>query len=74
VRITPEAAPGGLAAAAAIEIKFATRARLQIAGAVDAATLTAAVVVLAEGRRRSSQFLCGFSFRLRHATPTRTAG
>jgi transposase len=49
VRIAPEAAPvtGG-----AIEIEFATGARMRITGAVDTAALTAAVAVLAEGRRR----------------------
>jgi transposase len=35
-----------------IEIEFATGARMRITGAVDAAALTAAVAVLAEGRRR----------------------
>ncbi|HEY3794636.1 MAG TPA: transposase [Bradyrhizobium sp.] len=49
VRIAPEAASvtGGT-----IEIEFATGARMRITGAVDAAVLTAAVAVLAEGRRR----------------------
>jgi hypothetical protein len=35
-----------------IEIEFATGARMRITGAVDANALTAAVAVLAEGRRR----------------------
>jgi transposase len=35
-----------------IEIEFATGARMRITGAVDTAALTAAVAVLAEGRRR----------------------
>jgi transposase len=48
VRIVPEAP----AAAGTIEIEFATGARMRISGAVDAATLTAAVAVLAEGGRR----------------------
>ncbi|HEY6254479.1 MAG TPA: transposase [Xanthobacteraceae bacterium] len=49
VRIAPQAAP---ASPGTIEIEFATGARLRITGAVDAATLTAAVSILAEGRRR----------------------
>jgi len=35
-----------------IEIEFATGARIRITGAVDPNALTAAVAVLAEGRRR----------------------
>jgi transposase len=35
-----------------IEIEFAAEARMRITGAVDAATLTAVVVALADGRRR----------------------
>ena len=35
-----------------IEIEFAAGARMRITGAVDANALTAAVAVLAEGRRR----------------------
>jgi transposase len=35
-----------------IEIEFATGARMRITGTVDASALTAAVAVLAEGRRR----------------------
>jgi hypothetical protein len=38
----------------AIEIEFANEARMRIAGAVDPATLTAAVAVLADGRRHGS--------------------
>ena len=38
--------------AGAIEIEFATGARMRITGAVDTATLTAAVAALTEGRRR----------------------
>ena len=49
LRIAPEASP---AAPGTIEIEFATGARMRISGAVDTATLTAAVAVLAEGRRR----------------------
>ena len=40
------------ASGGAIEIEFATGARMRITGAVDAATLTAAVAALADGRRR----------------------
>jgi transposase len=36
----------------AIEIEFATGARVRITGAVDAATLTAVVAALSDGRRR----------------------
>ena len=35
-----------------IEIEFAAEARMRITGAVDAATLTAVVTALADGRRR----------------------
>jgi len=52
VRIAPEVTPAGPADGGTIEIEFATGARMRITGAVDAATLTAAVAVLAEGRRR----------------------
>lgn len=52
VRIASEAAPAGLAGPGTIEIEFATGARMRIAGAVDPATLTAAIAVLADGRRR----------------------
>ena len=52
VRIAPEQTPAGQAGGGAIEIEFATGARMRITGAVDAATLTAAVAALAEGRRR----------------------
>jgi transposase len=49
VRIAPEA---GVSGPGAIEIEFATGARMRITGAVDTTALTAAVAVLAEGRRR----------------------
>ena len=49
VRIAPDA---GVSGPGAIEIEFATGARMRITGAVDTAALTAAVAVLAEGRRR----------------------
>ena len=51
VRIALEATPAGVADRGTIEIEFATGARMRITGAVDTAALTAAVVVLAEGRR-----------------------
>jgi transposase len=48
--VVPESGttPGG----GAIEIEFAAGARMRITGAVDAATLTAAVAALADGRPR----------------------
>jgi transposase len=49
VRIAPDA---GVSGPGAIEIEFATGARMRITGAVDTTALTAAVAVLAEGRRR----------------------
>jgi transposase len=52
VQIAPEVAPAGLAGGGAIEIEFATGARMRITGAVDPAMLTAAVAALADGRRR----------------------
>ena len=52
VQIAPEAAPVGLTVKGAIEIEFATGARMRITGAVDQATLTAAIAALADGRRR----------------------
>ena len=52
VRIASGSAPADLAGLGAIEIEFATGARMRITGAVDTATLTAAVAALAEGRRR----------------------
>src|SRR5882724_2783119 len=50
VRIAPETAP--VVDRGTIEIEFATGARMRITGAVDTVALTAAVAVLAEGRRR----------------------
>jgi transposase len=44
--------PVGSAGGGAIEIEFAAGARMRITGAVDAATLTAAVAALADGRPR----------------------
>jgi len=52
VRIAAEAVPAGPPAAGAIEIDFATGARLRITGSVDAAMVTAAVAALIDGRRR----------------------
>jgi len=52
VRIAPEAAAAGAVDRGMIEIEFTTGARMRITGAVDASALTAAVAVLAEGRRR----------------------
>jgi transposase len=45
-------APASQADRGTIEIEFATGARMRVTGAVDVAALTAAVVVLAQGRRR----------------------
>ncbi len=45
-------APAEVGGRGAIEIEFASGARLRITGVVDPATLTAAVAALAEGRRR----------------------
>jgi transposase len=45
--------PGpALAGSGAIEIEFATGSRMRIAGAVDAATVTAVVAALSDGPRR----------------------
>jgi transposase len=52
VRIAPEAGPAGIVDRGTIEIEFATGVRMRIIGAVDTVALTAAVAVLAEGRRR----------------------
>ncbi|MCA6120117.1 transposase [Bradyrhizobium sp. WSM 1738] len=55
-RVVPDsgAAPGpiGPASGGAIEIEFAAGARMRITGAVDAATLKAAIAALADGRPR----------------------
>jgi transposase len=54
--VVPEAkrkpGPAGSAGGGAIEIEFATGARMRITGPVDAATLKAAVAALADGRPR----------------------
>ena len=44
--------PAGLAGGGAIEIEFATGTRMRITGAVDNATVAAAVAALAGGRQR----------------------
>jgi transposase len=51
VRIAPMVAAADLVGGA-IEIEFASGARMRITGAVEAAMVTAAVAALAEGRRR----------------------
>jgi transposase len=52
VRISREVAPADLAGSGAVEIEFASGARMRITGAVAPAMVTAAVAALAEGRRR----------------------
>jgi transposase len=52
VQIAPGVSPAGLSGAGAIEIEFATGARMRVTGAVDPAMLRAAVVALSDGRRR----------------------
>ncbi|MEW6092194.1 MAG: transposase [Pseudomonadota bacterium] len=52
VRIAPEVAAAGLVGPGAIEIEFASGARMRITGAVEPAMVTAALAALAEGRRR----------------------
>ncbi|HVQ70533.1 MAG TPA: transposase [Bradyrhizobium sp.] len=52
VRIAAAVAAAGLADRGAIEIEFASGARMRITGAVEPAMLTAAVAALADGRRR----------------------
>ena len=44
--------PAGLPGGGAIEIEFATGARMRITGAVDEAAVTAAIAALASGRQR----------------------
>ena len=53
VQIASAAAPAGLAGVGAIEIEFASGARLRIAGAADPATVSAIIKALAKdaGRR-----------------------
>lgn len=52
VQIASEAAPIGSTNTGTIEIEFAAGTRMRIIGAVDAATLTAAIAILNDGRRR----------------------
>jgi transposase len=52
VQIAAEVAAVGLAVGGAIEIEFASGARMRVTGAVEPATLAAAVAALADGRRR----------------------
>jgi transposase len=52
VRIAAEVAAADLAGRGAIEIEFASGARMRITGAVEGAMVTAAVAALAQGRRR----------------------
>ena len=52
VRIASEGASAVVASSGAIEIEFATGARMRVIGAVDSTTLTAAIAALADGRRR----------------------
>jgi transposase len=51
-RIAPLDAAPGPAGGGSIEIEFASGARMRVTGAVDVATLSAALAVLAEGRRQ----------------------
>jgi transposase len=52
VRIATEPAPGGLPAGGLIEVEFANGSRMRISGAIDLATLTATIAMLAGGGRR----------------------
>lgn len=52
VRISHEVASAVAAGSGTIEIELASGARMRITGAVDAATLTAAIAALSAGRRR----------------------
>jgi transposase len=52
VQVAPDPGPASLVASGTIEIEFASGARMRIAGAVDPATLTAAVVALWCAQRR----------------------
>jgi hypothetical protein len=46
------AAPAGLPSPGLIDVEFANRARMRITGAVDPATLSATIAMLASGERR----------------------
>ena len=52
VAIGPEAAPSGMVGRGAIEIEFASGARMRITGAVEPALLQSAIAALCDGRRR----------------------
>ena len=53
VRIAGEPAPAGLPAVSTIDVEFANGSRMRITGAVDPATLTTAIAMMAgSGRRR----------------------
>jgi len=52
VQVAAEPPPTELIGAGAIEIEFASGARMRITGVVEGATLAAAVMALVEGRRR----------------------
>jgi transposase len=52
VRLAAEPAPAPLPAAGTIEVEFTNGSRMRITGAVDPATLTTAVAMLASGGRR----------------------
>jgi transposase len=52
VQITGEPAPAGPVGGGAIEIEFATGARMRITGAVEGATLRAAIAALSAGRQQ----------------------
>ncbi len=52
VQIAAEIAPASLTGGGAIDIEFASGARVRITGAVDSAVVTATVAALADGRRR----------------------
>ncbi|HJR20252.1 MAG TPA: transposase [Dongiaceae bacterium] len=52
VRIAAEPAPAGLSAGGLIEVEFANGSRVRITGAIDPATLTTTIALLAGGGRR----------------------
>jgi transposase len=52
VRIAVDPAPASLPVVGTIEVEFANGSRMRVTGAVDPATLTTAVAMLASGGRR----------------------
>ena len=52
VQIAAEVGPASLSGVGAIDIEFASGARVRITGVVDPALVTATVAALADGRRR----------------------